>query len=216
MHDNERDNLHPLAWLFRIWRFYFTLFQIAATFVAVLLVFWGVYANRKKARETRNTIEAPFWYIRFLSCCVGAYAIIYCALLFIDAHFVHLAILDYWPLTSMLWVDDSWYGQRGHTNAIWVEPLTLAALAGLIRLSSRIYGGYDDQFGIFSASEFALRWWLDREILRVQMLHPENNGRFWELPDAERKRQRQEWKNKYGQEYELLLRSRHCHFGGGR
>ncbi|KIF83298.1 hypothetical protein [Noviherbaspirillum autotrophicum] len=216
MHDDKRDDLHPLAWLFRIWRFYFTLFQIAATFVCILLVFWGVYANRKKAIENKNTIQGPFWYIRFLSCCVGAYAIIFGVLLFIHAHVVPLPILDYWPLTTMLWADDSWYGQRGHANAIWGEPLTLAVLAGLIRLSSRIYGTYDDQLGIFSASEFAIRRRLDREILRLQMLHPENNGRFWELPDAERKRQRQEWKNKYGQEYELLLRSRHCHFGDGQ
>lgn len=208
MRDDDRHSWADAYAVFAFLQRFQWLVQILAFFAGIALLIWGVFDNRRKALEASHPVEATFWYIRYLSCCVGVYGLAYVTMLIVNAWTVPLPFVKYWPLIDMLWIDHSWYGDYEHENAIYLEPLFITGLAFLVRAVSRVYGRYDESYESFTPTDFAMRQWLDQEILKLQLLHPENNGRFWELPDAERARRRQEWRNRYGFKYDQLRAQR--------
>lgn len=208
MHDDNRRSWADAYAVFAFLQRFQWLVQILVFFVGIAMIIWGVFANRKKALEAPDPVEATFWYLRYLSCCIGVYGLAYCVLLFIDANFGPLPFLQYWPLIDMPWADDSWFGDDHRSNAIYCEPLFIAGFACLVRAASRVYGTYDEHWESFTPTDFAMRQWLDQQIEPLQRLHPEYHGRFSLLPDAERARLRAEWKNKYGRKYDQLVAQR--------
>ncbi|HJV76107.1 MAG TPA: hypothetical protein VJ654_17940 [Noviherbaspirillum sp.] len=208
MHDDNRRSWADAYAVFAFLQRFQWLVQILVFAVGIGMIIWGVFANRKKALEAPDPVEATFWYLRYLSCCIGTYGLAYFVMLLIDAHVQHLPFLQYWPLIDMLWIDHSWYGDYDHTNAIYGEPLFIAGLAFLVRAASRVYGSYDELCESFTPTDFAMRQWLAQQIEPLQRLHPEYDGRFSLLSDAERARLRQEWKNKYRWKYDQLVAKR--------
>jgi hypothetical protein len=102
-----------------------------AVIAGILIVFAGVVLCRVQYNKAEDPIEATYWYIRYWGFVSGAYA----SALFISA-FIHncsgetlFGLLDYWPAVSMVWTEDSWFGERSHIDALMYDALLLGLLA---------------------------------------------------------------------------------------
>lgn len=128
------------------------LINVVILFLAISMVFHGIFFSHRKRREARSHAEASYWRLRWWGFVFGAYAIIVFCWAVIDANSSHDAphMIDYWPAVCMLWTNDSWFGAEGHLTAVAYESIFMGFVACVVAAGARLYGSYNSEVDQFT------------------------------------------------------------------